>query len=121
MQQTQQIHNEFKDVFSGISCLDDTFSLQVKADSKPQQALPRCMAYVLQKPFKQELEVATAITYNCTAVIQSIHVLRYTKIHMLIPAGTCSICITHIVPPPIHSTLVYTVMTVDISIYSKSC
>ena len=30
--------------------------LQLKLDSKPYQAPPRCVAYVLQKPLKEELE-----------------------------------------------------------------
>ena len=32
------------------------FSLQLKPNSKPYQAPPRYVAYVLQKPFKEELE-----------------------------------------------------------------
>ena len=52
----QQIQREFKDVFNGIRYFDGTFSLQVKPDSKPYQAPPRCVAYVLQQPFKEELE-----------------------------------------------------------------
>ena len=32
------------------------FSLQLKPNSKPYQAPPRCVAYALQKPFKEELE-----------------------------------------------------------------
>ena len=32
------------------------FSFQVKPDSKPYQAAPRPIAYVLQKPFKEELK-----------------------------------------------------------------
>ena len=39
----QQIHEDFDDVFNGI-------------DSKPYQALPRHVAYTLQKPFQDELE-----------------------------------------------------------------
>ena len=51
-----KIHNTFGDVFNGIGCFEGTFSLQLKPDSKPYQVPPRCVAYVLQEPFKQELE-----------------------------------------------------------------
>ena len=37
-------------------CFDGMFSLQVKPDSKPYQAPPRHILYVLQKPFQEELE-----------------------------------------------------------------
>ena len=40
----------------GIGCFEGTFSLQVKPDSKPYQAPPQCVAYALQKMFKEELE-----------------------------------------------------------------
>ena len=53
---TQKIHNVFDNVFNGIGCLEGTFSLQLKPDSKPYQAPLRCVAYVLQKPFKDELD-----------------------------------------------------------------
>ena len=52
----QQIFKDFDDVFNGIGCFKGTFPLQLKPDSKPYQALPRCMAYTLQKPFQEELE-----------------------------------------------------------------
>ena len=52
----QDIHKAFGDIFNGIGCFKGTFSLQLKADSKPYQAPPRCVAYALQKPFKEELE-----------------------------------------------------------------
>ena len=53
---TQQIHKEFNNVFSGIGCIEGTFSFQLKPDSRPYQVPPRCVAYALQKPFKDELE-----------------------------------------------------------------
>ena len=53
---TQQMQNEFKDVFNGIGCLNRMFSLQLKPGSKPYQMLPRCGAYTLQMPYKEELE-----------------------------------------------------------------
>ena len=43
-------------MFNGIGCFKGTFSLQLKPDSKPHQAPPRHVAYVLQKPFKEELD-----------------------------------------------------------------
>ena len=51
-----EIHNTFGDVFNGTGCFEGTFSLQLKPDNKPYQVPPRCVAYVLQKPFKEELE-----------------------------------------------------------------
>ena len=53
---TQQLQKEFKDVFTWIGCFGGTFSLQLKAASKPYQAELRHMAYALQKPFKEGLE-----------------------------------------------------------------
>ena len=55
---TQQWQRRFKDVLSGIECFDGMFSLQVKPDSKPYQAPLRCIAYALQKTFKEEFKVA---------------------------------------------------------------
>ena len=52
----QQPQRNFKDVFTAIGYSDGTFSLQVKPDGKPYKVLPRCVANVLQKPFKEELE-----------------------------------------------------------------
>ena len=46
----------FANVFNRIGCFEGTFSLQLKPHSKPYQASPRCMAYALQKPFKDELD-----------------------------------------------------------------
>ena len=46
----------FKRFFSGIGCFDGTLSLQIKLDSKQYQVLPRLVAYILQKSFKEELE-----------------------------------------------------------------
>ena len=33
---------------------EGTFSLQLKLDSRPYQAPPKCEVYMLQKPFKDE-------------------------------------------------------------------
>ena len=52
----QKIHDTFGDVFNGIGCFEGTFSLQLKPNSKPYQVPLRQVAYVLQKPFKEELE-----------------------------------------------------------------
>ena len=52
----KQFQKEFEDAFTGIGCFDGMFSLQVKSESKPYQALPRHIAYALQKLFKGELE-----------------------------------------------------------------
>ena len=53
---TQKVHDTFGDVFDGTGCFEGTFSLQLKPHSKPYQVPPRCVAYALQKPFKEELE-----------------------------------------------------------------
>ena len=53
---TKKVHDKFSDVFNGIGCFEGTFSLQLKLDSKPYQAPPRHVAYVLQKPLQEELE-----------------------------------------------------------------
>ena len=46
----------FDNVFNGIGCFEGTFSLQLKPDSKPYQAPLRCVAHLLQKTFKEELD-----------------------------------------------------------------
>ena len=53
---TQRIQEEYGEVFIGIVCFESTFSLQLKLDSKPYQAPPRHIAYVLQKLFQEELQ-----------------------------------------------------------------
>ena len=50
---TKQIQQEFEEVFTGIGCFEEMFSLQVKPDSKPDQASHRCVTYALQKLFKE--------------------------------------------------------------------
>ena len=52
----QQLQRDFKDIATGKSCFDGMFSLQVKPDSKPYQAPPKCVAYALWKSFKKESE-----------------------------------------------------------------
>ena len=47
----------FDNVFNGIGCVEGTFLLQLKHDSKPYQVPLRCVAYVLQKLFKDELDL----------------------------------------------------------------
>ena len=56
IEMTQIIQDKFGDVFNSIGCFEGTFSLQLKPDSRPYQDPPRCVAYALQKPFKEELE-----------------------------------------------------------------
>ena len=56
VESTQQIYEDLDDVFNCIGCFEGKFSLQLKPDSKPYQALPRCVAYALQKQFQDELE-----------------------------------------------------------------
>ena len=36
----QQKYKEFEDIFNGIGCFEGTYSLQLKPNSKPYQALP---------------------------------------------------------------------------------
>ena len=61
---TQTIHETFGNIFNGNGCFEGTFSLQLKPDSKPYQVPPRHVAYVLQKPFKEELECLRGPTLN---------------------------------------------------------
>ena len=49
---TKPIHVEFNDVFTSIECFRETFSIQVKEEAKPYQALPRFVEYSLQKLIK---------------------------------------------------------------------
>ena len=42
--------------FNGIGCFKGTSSLQLKPNKKSYQAPPRCVAYMLQKLFKEELK-----------------------------------------------------------------
>ena len=53
---TQKILDTFGNVFNGTGCFEGTFSLQLKPDSKPYQVPPGHVVYMLQKPFKEELE-----------------------------------------------------------------
>ena len=53
---TNRILNAFNNLFSGIGCFEDMFSLQVKEGSHLYQVPPRRVAYILQKPLKEELE-----------------------------------------------------------------
>ena len=53
---TQQMHKEFDNVFNGIGYFEGTFALHLKPNSRPYQAPPRHVAYMLQKPFKDELD-----------------------------------------------------------------
>ena len=48
----ESIHNQFKDVFTGIECFKGTFSLQVKDSTKPYQGPQICVAYTLNNPLK---------------------------------------------------------------------
>ena len=42
-----ELQSKFEDIFTGIGCIEGTFALQVKADSKVCQALPRKVADAL--------------------------------------------------------------------------
>ena len=56
----------FDNVVNGTGCFEGTFSIQLKPDSKPYQAPPRCVAYVLQKTFKDELDQLQKMGHNYT-------------------------------------------------------
>ena len=53
---TQELFKEFENGFNDIRCFKETFSLQLKPDSKPYQMSLRRIAYILQKPSEEELE-----------------------------------------------------------------
>ena len=46
----------FDNVFNGIGCFKGTFSLQLKPECRLCQAPPGHVPYVLQNPFKDELD-----------------------------------------------------------------
>ena len=52
---TQEMHNDYSDIFFRTGYFKCTFSLQVKG-VKPYQDPLQCMAYALQELFKKELE-----------------------------------------------------------------
>ena len=53
---TLRMYDEFSDVLNGTGCFKGSFFLQVNDDPMPYQVPPKCTAYVLQVPFKNELE-----------------------------------------------------------------
>ena len=67
-----EIHNVFDNVFNGIGSFEVTFVLKLKSDRKPYQVPPRCVAYALQKPFKdvlsqlQKLDIITPLGVDKT-------------------------------------------------------
>ena len=52
---TNKIHNEFSDVFSGIGCIEGSFTLQGKEISQQYHVPSRRVAYTLQEALKEEL------------------------------------------------------------------
>ena len=53
---TEELHNHSSDVFTGISCCECTFKLQVREGSCLYQTLLRRVAYALQGPLGEELD-----------------------------------------------------------------
>ena len=104
---TQGIHIDFADVFNGIGCFEGTFSLQPKPDSKPYQALPRYMAYTLQKPFQKELEWLQKL--NIIAPLGIDESAEWYNSFVLVPKGNgmvilCldPVCLNQALMRPIH-------------------
>ena len=70
---TTKIHTVFDNVFKGIGCFKGIFLLQLKPDGKPYQVPLRHVAYLLPKPFKdeldwlQKLDIITPLRVNETA------------------------------------------------------
>ena len=52
----KKLHDMYSDFISVIVHFKGTFSLQFKEDTKPYWEPPRCVANVLQEPFKKELD-----------------------------------------------------------------
>ena len=50
---TMKIYNDFSDIFTGTSCSEGTFKLQVREGNHPYKALPKKIAYVLQEPVQE--------------------------------------------------------------------
>ena len=63
---TNKFHNEFSN-FSGISCFEGAFTLQLKDGSWPYQVSPRRVAYALKEPLKEELEITEAENNSLTS------------------------------------------------------
>ena len=56
-QTTCGMHSEYSSELARIGCFKGTFSLQIKDDMKPYQALPRCIGCAVHEPLiKKELE-----------------------------------------------------------------
>ena len=53
---TKQQHDEFSDIFSEIGCLKGMFLLMIIKGGKSYHASLRCVAYTVQKPFKEEFK-----------------------------------------------------------------
>ena len=53
---TKVIHDKFKDDFTDIGCFKGMFSLQIKEGAKLYKVSPQCVAYVLQKLFKDKVD-----------------------------------------------------------------
>ena len=75
----KSIHDEFKDVFTGMGCLKGTFSLQIREEIKPYLACPRHIVYGLHKLVNDNLDYKTANYYTPkhgqgVKVMQQLHV-----------------------------------------------
>ena len=55
LKQTIMGHHEFGNISTCIGFFKGIILLKVKEDAKPHQALPRCIAYAVQKPLMEEL------------------------------------------------------------------
>ena len=62
---TQQLQRDCKDVFPGIGCFYEMFSLQVKPDSKPYQA-PKVCSLCNAKTFQRGVRTIPTIRHHNT-------------------------------------------------------
>ena len=90
---TQKIQETFGDVFNSIGCLEGTFSLQLKHDSKPYQGSPRHVAHALEKPFKEELECMQGMDIITTLGIDEM--AEWCNNYVLVPKakGKVQLCL----------------------------
>ena len=79
--------------FSGIRCLEDMFSLQVKDGSQPYQVLPRRIVYVLQDPLKEALIILKKLQIIVPVGMDKI--LELCNSFVLVPKanGTVQLCL----------------------------
>ena len=60
----KELHNPYKDAFSGIECFKCTFSLKFKEGAKPHQAPPRACGICFTNTIQKGVRVSTRTEIN---------------------------------------------------------